>query len=256
MNIGITIGRSEDKIKINAAYVDYVINAGYNPIILPVGSNHESMVDICDAILLTGGIDLEPTYYGENNLASNYVDIERDEFERNVLYEAIAANKKVFGICRGFQLIVREFMRIHENAIPSSVSFYQHINDHSLASSRSIPRSVPSHSVIYNAKKLYGIDDDKNSSMFVNSMHHQALTMHDNALAITVGEDKLVSLAITTFGKPSKNKKEVIVEAVDVTLMGGTLRGVQWHPEELNDVALLQHFLEHNGEEETLVIGV
>ena len=67
----------------------------------------------------------------------------------------MAEGKKVFGICRGFQLMVREFILVNDAKV-SGISFYQHINDHSLARGRDISRSTPSHNINANVKALYG----------------------------------------------------------------------------------------------------
>ena len=150
------------------------------------------------------------------------------------------AHKKVFGICRGFQLIAREFLRsfeLHENI---DVSFWQHISGHSLANDRSIKRGTPSHSIIIKPKELYGINKE-NVRIFVNSMHHQGVVSSTNTVQKV---DDLNYINITGIAKlqNQKNNDVVLVEAADFYINGSVARGVQWHPEELKDVALLHQF--------------
>jgi len=107
-------GRSQ-----NAAYCKYVSNAGYEPVLIPMETNPNIIASIADGLLLAGGVDIDPMYYGLSNTNSFNVDPGRDNAER-VLFNAFRAlGKPVFGICRGFQLIFREY--IQQN---------QHLNDY------------------------------------------------------------------------------------------------------------------------------
>jgi len=241
MKIGITVAKSKTQLFVNQAYVDYVKNAGFDPVLINEFNDLTAMAETCDGLLLPGGVDLEPTFYGENNVGSMSADPERDDFEREVLQAFILAGKKVFGICRGFQLMVREFLIAHE--LPHA-TFYQHINNHSLASDRVAKRSTPTHSVYANMKALY--NGVHHADMFVNSMHHQALVATKIISVEFENGNKIKEVAQTTFGLKSKNQKEHIIEAVDIIVQGCKLRGVQWHPEELNDVKLLQVFFVEN----------
>ena len=52
-------------------YLTFLSDAGGTPILLPLGSDVssiDSLLDICDGILLTGGADVEPARYGEATL--------------------------------------------------------------------------------------------------------------------------------------------------------------------------------------------
>lgn len=243
MNIAISMFGAKDSTSINTAYLEYMSAAGLNPIIVTKYNNFDEIVNMCDGLLLPGGVDLEPTFYDEDNIASSGCSPEKDNFERTLMGLFIGQHKKIFGICRGFQLIVREFLRIFEKHSLHH-SFYQHVNDHNLVNSRGVARNVPTHSVKANVKLLYGVNAD-NQAIYVNSIHHQALVCLDaQHININVDADnKLRALAITNFSTPKIGIKEsIIIEAVDVLLGGVELRGVQWHPEELMDVALLQTF--------------
>jgi len=241
MKIGIPVAKSKTQVFINQAYVNFVSESGFDPILINDYNDITFMAQICDGLLLPGGIDLEPTFYGEDNVGSIGSDPERDDFERQVLQAFILAGKKVFGICRGFQLMVREFIIGHE--IKCAV-FHQHVSNHSLASDRNAKRSTPTHSVYANMQELYG--EKNHTDMFVNSMHHQALIATKVLNIEFKNGNTIKETAQTIFGLKTKNVKEHIVEAVDITINGCKLRGVQWHPEELNDVKLLQTFFAEN----------
>ncbi len=239
MKVGITVTKSKTQMYINQAYINYIQEAGFEPVIINEHNKAGTMAKFCDCLLLPGGVDLEPTFYGENNIGSMSSDPERDDFERQILHAFIAEKKKVFGICRGFQLIVREF--ISEHAVKDT-SFYQHINEHSLAAARDAKRSTPTHSVHANIGVMYG--EGHHNNIFVNSMHHQAFLSTRVINDTFKNENTIKELATTRFGL--KKGKEHIIEAVDVTINGCAIRAVQWHPEELRDINLLRTFFTEN----------
>jgi putative glutamine amidotransferase len=57
-----------------------------------------------DLIVVPGGEDVNPKYYGSPNRGS-YFDNKRDEVEVPLVEAALHSNRKLFGICRGHQLI-------------------------------------------------------------------------------------------------------------------------------------------------------
>lgn len=245
--IAIVTSTSKTQHFINQAYVDYVANAGFEPILITPRNNIVEMANMLDGLLLPGGVDIEPTFYGENNVASNAVEPEKDDFERQALHAFLEVGKNVFGICRGFQLIAREFMRIHENKGESDkLNYFQHISGHSTNNDRAIPRSAPAHNVEYNPVVLYNNGENQIKSMFVNSMHHQVLFIEpgkSDAVVRIDANNVLAAVAITNFCKPAKSKGSV-VEAFDGLFKGTSIRAVQWHPEEMNDVAIIKTFFE------------
>lgn len=258
MKIAIPEFAGDTTCSINTAYLNFVASAGLEPILFSQFNDIENIALVCDGLLLPGGIDLEPTFYGEDNVGSNSCNPEKDDFERQVLHAFVAQGKKVFGICRGFQLIVREFLQEFE-VMCNNLVFYQHVNNHSLAADRGAKRSTPTHSVVANVAALYGNNLGKDAKLFVNSMHHQALVGNKKSLNVVVNaENSLTGVAITKFGAPSTPAGLYIIEAVDVVLAGAKLRGIQWHPEELMDAALLITFFgeENNGEHNNKAGGI
>lgn len=57
-----------------------------------------------DLIIFTGGADISPELYGEENKYS-YTNPDRDKFEKEIFELATSLNKKILGVCRGHQLI-------------------------------------------------------------------------------------------------------------------------------------------------------
>ncbi len=58
-----------------------------------------------DAIVLTGGADVDPKLYGEKCLQATVPYPERDEAELNIFKQGQALGKKFIGICRGGQFL-------------------------------------------------------------------------------------------------------------------------------------------------------
>ncbi len=242
MRIAIPDFAGEVSCSINTAYLKYVQSAGYEPVLFSQFNDVQNIAEQCDGLLLPGGIDVEPTFYGEDNFGSHNCNPEKDNFEREALRAFVILGKKSFGICRGFQLMVREF--IHEfDKECKFMAFYQHVAGHALANDRNAKRSTPTHSVKANVTSLYGVENHKKAKIFVNSIHHQALIVSNKHLGVAINNDNSMKiLAHTEFGAPTTPANLLIAEAVDITLAGVQLRGVQWHPEELMDVALLHTF--------------
>ncbi|KIU23374.1 putative glutamine amidotransferasec [Weissella cibaria] len=97
-------------------YVDYtqqnytaaLREAGALPVVFPMGSPEEAAeyVNSVDAVLLIGGQDVGPLFYGEDPTPQmGETDRQRDLFELAIVAEARKQNKPLMGICRGAQFI-------------------------------------------------------------------------------------------------------------------------------------------------------
>lgn len=250
MRIALPVFASDVTASINTAYLKYIHGAGFEAVPFSQFNNIETVAKECDGLLLPGGIDVEPTYYGDNNVGSHSCKPEKDDFERHALRAFLAEKKGVFGICRGFQLMVREFILEYEDFC-NGVDFYQHVNGHSLANDRNAKRTTPTHAVHMDIDTLYGEKGAKNARVFVNSIHHQALVGQFKRLNVKVNaKNYMQSLATTTFGAPTAGKLDLrVIEAVDIMVDGMLLRGVQWHPEELMDTALITTYFKETEHE-------
>ena len=83
-------------------------HAGGVPAMLPLTAEPavlDQLVATFDGFLFTGGHDVDPALYGEAPAGTGETCPARDALEQGLLARAIAADKPVFGICRGIQLL-------------------------------------------------------------------------------------------------------------------------------------------------------
>lgn len=94
---------------VNDDYITSVIRAGGIPFILPFTEDEsvvKEMMQHVDGLLLSGGHDLYPLYYGEEPLQGiGDVWPERDVFDFTLLREAKERQLPIMGICRGHQIV-------------------------------------------------------------------------------------------------------------------------------------------------------
>lgn len=97
----------EDTVLLARNYVDAVAAAGGLPVLLPplpglVGQ----VLDRVDALVLSGGPDIEPSRYGQEARAQTQTPhTARDDAELELLARAVAGRVPVLGVCRGMQLL-------------------------------------------------------------------------------------------------------------------------------------------------------
>jgi len=96
-----------DAVLLPRPYVDAVARAGATPVVLPpVPEVIVGALPRLDALILSGGPDVEPVRYGETRGEHTQPpNQDRDESEVRLLTEAIAEGLPVLGICRGMQLL-------------------------------------------------------------------------------------------------------------------------------------------------------
>ncbi len=135
----------------------------------------------CDAVLFTGGGDLNPNLYGEEITLSAGIDDKRDKDEYEYLDAFSKANKPIFGICRGVQVINVYF----------GGSLYQHIGDDHKSGSHNI-----------NIIKNSFMDKAYPDGMRSNSSHHQAVKKLAPGFKISAISDEGIIEAIEN---PQKN---------------------------------------------------
>ncbi len=196
---------------VNAAYVRAVIAAGGIPVLLLPECSPEQSIDLfgaCDALLLTGGEDVDPACYGAAPHAKlGTVDRRRDDNELALVIDARARALPILAICRGVHLLNVACGGTLIQDIPSQLTS---AIDHNPAA----PRHHPAHRVtIADGSRLSQIMETTEFS--ANSFHHQALDrIGDGLVANAHAPDGLIE------GVESSDPLEWIV-------------GVQWHPEEL-----------------------
>lgn len=248
MIIGIPASSSKTQYFINQAYIQYVAEAGFTPFIITpeMFSNKNFVISAINGLLLPGGIDVDPIYYGEDNSSSYAVDPEKDAFERDLFYTALEHHLPIFGICRGLQLIAREYMIASAKTfkVLESLYFCEHIGEHNQVDGQQLSRNIHQHFVQFSPNLLYGAAEKSAEHKPVNSMHHQCLIVDINKKR-SLYENGFYITAWTQRGlKSPKNKavNEVVCEAFVIRNWGSRILAVQWHPEELKDLSLLRRF--------------
>jgi putative glutamine amidotransferase len=95
--------------QVNSSYIKSVLRAGGVPVVLPINDNPEvmrKMIASVDALILTGGEDVDPLKYFEEPLpVLETIDPERDSFDITLAKLAVERGIPVFGICRGHQVM-------------------------------------------------------------------------------------------------------------------------------------------------------
>src|SRR5438105_15125407 len=108
MNIGLTYTGSEEK---HINYVNWLKqNDNINIVTLSAETKeNKGSISDCDALVLSGGIDVHPGYYNSNNFVYPNMPQQfyekRDAFEISVFADARKRKLPVLGVCRGMQLI-------------------------------------------------------------------------------------------------------------------------------------------------------
>jgi len=251
LKIALPASISKTQYYINQAYSDYIAEAGMFPVVITPGMAPEVALAMCDGLMLPGGIDIDPIYYGEDNHTSYSVDPEKDAFERTLFHTFQEANRPIFGICRGFQLIIREYL-VAFPAMLEFLDFWTDIAQHQQTGSLSLSRTIHSHFVDISPHYLYGEETRSPGRIPVNSMHHQCLYA-DFEKRDVVGVSNFRMAAWTTRGLKidAKDLKKgnyfpLVCEAFRIFNWGGPILAVQWHPEELKDLALIRNFFVEN----------
>ena len=225
--IGITGNYGDTTCKLGEGYYKQIVRAGGTPLIIPPVADEETILatlDRIDALLLSGGADINPLYCGEEPVSKlGGINAERDLPE--LLITRLAANRQmpILGICRGIQTL----------SVALGGKVQQHI-DTPIKHSQDAERSEPTHSVIiekdstlyniYGGSKFFTLhsscvpsvaSDQRSSALFtfyVNSFHHQAVS--DPGAHFRV----------------AARAKDGIIEAIESS-EGKPILGVQWHPE-------------------------
>lgn len=170
--IGVSQGLSDygDCPSIKESYYNSIYLAGAQPVIVPMTADRKELRRIvrrCDGIVLVGGCDVAPEYYGEEpHPMLGTLSAMRDSSDFALLDIAVKAGKPVLGICRGEQLVNVYFGGTLYQDIPS-----QHPDSTVVHSG---PYMEKSHSVVFDSTtmigQIFGVD-----TLEVNSCHHQAV---------------------------------------------------------------------------------
>lgn len=100
-------GHYAEHYTLPAMYVDAVRRAGGVPVLLPPGEeNWQVWLDRCDAFLVSGGTDIDPSRYGRPRTERiEKADHERDESELTLTSALVERRQPALFVCRGLQAL-------------------------------------------------------------------------------------------------------------------------------------------------------
>ncbi len=178
------------------------------------------IIERLDGLILSGGGDVHPRYFGQEIAGAEIksINIHRDELELGLARTALAADLPLFAICRGFQLL----------NVAAGGGMVQDLPNH-----RSPKEAVRMHSVsIAPASRLRRLVGE--NALDVNTYHHQGVD--------------LPTLAPLFQSTAQADPDTWLIEAYESPDHRWVI-GVQWHPERLFELpaphrALWQDFLQ------------
>ena len=171
-------------------YADAIAAVGGRPVILPMQYAAE-MLDLVDALVLTGGGDVDPAWYGGSGPAED-VDPERDAAEIAVVRAAEQARIPVLGVCRGLQILAVAYGGTLQGGLDHRAPEHGH-------DVRTRPGSVIASLLGPRAR--------------TSALHTQAVLDPGPNWRATAWAD------------------DGTVEAIEPAVAGSPVLGVQWHPE-------------------------
>jgi len=171
------------------------------------------VLDLCDGLLVTGGADVYPGWYGKlaDTARCGSFDFYRDTLEIELIHKALERNMPIVGICRGEQILN---VALGGSLIIDIPTDHDTIVKHRLIDWQNCYHPVE----LVENSMLQAICQPLNLN--VNSNHHQAV-------------DELSSeLKVAAYAPDG------IIEAVEWKNPNGKsfLLAVQWHPERLDTV--------------------
>lgn len=195
------------------SYLKAVEDAGGNPVIIPVTTNAlklKKILDNIDGLVLVGGDDVAPGYYGEKKLNSTVlIDSIRDVYDLTLLRIAVNLNIPIFGICRGQQVINVAFGgSLYQDLDTQRKSKIQH---KPTTKRNKICQTTSIHAGTKLAELLGSSD-----TLGINSYHHQSIK------------------AVAPGFKVSATAPDGVIEGIEA-YPDRRILAVQWHPEALTE---------------------
>ena len=147
-------------------YVSSIEAVGGVPLLIPALESKENIKEIANKInglLLSGGTDVDPIWYGEEPTKVRTLDPRKDMLEFELTNLVIELEKPILGICRGAQMLNVACGGTLNQSVPDGLKHNQEA-----------PKDYPTHEIKIKAETLlFKLIGKKH--IRVNSFHHQAV---------------------------------------------------------------------------------
>ena len=215
--VAVTAGIRPDgdtsRVRLTAAYITALENAGLVPLIVPPLSNDSAATAVLDSVsglVLTGGEDVDPARYGEERHEKvRNVSAARDATEAALVVEAKSRGMPVLAICRGIQILnVALGGTLVQDISSQCKTDISHDEDG--------PRDSRSHEIAVEPGSLIA-DAIGTEHASVNSFHHQSVKRVADGMRVTA------------------RSPDGVIEGLESTDEDWWVMAVQWHPEEMTE---------------------
>jgi putative glutamine amidotransferase len=189
----IPAGGDVKRVYIRHEYMNRLAAVGAVPLILHPDMTLETITDLCDGVVISGGEDIEPHFYGAEPLPSTRFNEPKSRYiwEMELIEACDKAHIPILGVCYGLQRLNAHYGGTLIQDIPTTKP-------------DTIGHDVTEHEVTLNGEFL-----GMNEKRLVASRHHQAV-------------DRLAEGFTVKASAP-----DGIIEAIE----GHGHFGMQWHPE-------------------------
>jgi putative glutamine amidotransferase len=207
MRIALTLDRDAD-LSESSDYLRRLVEAGVPRSAIEVVTPLSPRSRPFDALVLGGGVDVDPARYGATLLEGGNVEVDaqRDDIDFGLLAEALRSGAPVLGICRGLQVVNVALGGTLVQDLPTE-------RPSSVVHQREKDKTRRDHRVAIapgtRLAAIAGVPD-----VAVNSRHHQAIARVAADLAVSATAPDGVPEAVESAGE-------------------SWLMAVQWHPENL-----------------------
>jgi putative glutamine amidotransferase len=203
------LSASTDLYTLGSEYVDSILASGGIPVLLPRidPADADHVLDTVDAVVVSGGGDVDPSSYGAPSEHVEDNDPVADAVELAVLARARAREIPTLAICRGMQLL--------------NVSYGGDLQQQVTSVGTPHPPLFGDAGDLLDRRHSIDIEEDSRLAAIlgpgqreVNAIHHQAVGRVGDGIAVTA------------------RAVDGIIEAIEPDDWPACI-GVQWHPEKM-----------------------